>query len=188
MKSRFSVVLLLLALPFLLFMASEEEHHASGSLDFIGKVVNFIVLFGGLAFLLYKPAKKFLGERGLAIDRSLREARDSRVEAEKKLKGSQARLSELSHEVTRMKEDAAAAGRREEDRIIKEAQEEAEKMRLSLQLEIEMLAKSGIKELKAHVLSLATAQVVERIQRKLTARDQEELIDKSIERLENLYE
>jgi len=188
MKSRASVVLLLLALPFLLFMTSEEEQHTSGSMAFIGKVVNFIVLFGGLAFLLYKPAKKFLGERGLAIDRSLREAKDSRVEAEQRLKESQGRLTELSHEVTRMKGDAAAAGRREKDRIIREAQGEAEKMKEWVQLELEMLSKSGIKELKAYVLSLATAQAAESLQRKLTARDQEGLIDKSIERFESLYE
>lgn len=188
MRSRFSVVILFLALPFVLFMASEGEHHASGSMDFLGKVVNFVVLFGALAFLLYKPAKKFLGERGQAIDRSLWEAKDSREEAEKRLKESQRRLTELGHEITRMQEAAALSGRKEKERILREAEEEAEKLRRSTHLELEMLSKSGIKELKAYVLSLAAAQVTERIQRKLTASDQEGIIDKSIERLESLNE
>ncbi|MBN1224285.1 MAG: ATP synthase F0 subunit B [Candidatus Aminicenantes bacterium] len=188
MQSRFSVVLLLLLLPLFLFMAPEEEHHASGSLDFIGKVVNFIVLFGGLAFLLYKPAKKFLGNHSLTIDGSITGAKDSRAEAERKLKDGQKRLAELSHEISRMKEDAAEAGSKEKDRLIKKAKDDTEKMKQSTRLEIEMLSKAGIRELKEYTLTLAAAQAVNRIQRKLTAQDQADLIDKSIDRLENLYE
>jgi len=188
MKSRFSPIVLLSVLPFFLFMSSGGENHASGSLDFIGKVVNFVVLFGGLSFLLYKPAKKFLTNRSLSIGRSISQAEDSRVEAEAKLKDGERRLAELSREVSGMKKAASEAGLKEKERILKEAQAEMEKLQQSTRLEIEMLSKAGIKELKEHALTLASIEALDRIRKRLTDRDQAELIDKSIDQLESLYE
>jgi len=188
MTTRYRIAVILIVLPFLLFMSSEEDHHTANPLEFAGKVVNFFVLFGGLVFLLYKPAKKFLEDRALAIDRSLKEAKDSRCEAERTLEESQKRLAELSRELARMDEEALAVGKREKDQIIREAQEDAARIREQTQLEIDMLSRAGIKELKAYVVSLAAEQALGRIQKKMTDQVHTRLIDKSIERLEKLHE
>ncbi len=188
MTSKYRIALILIALPFLLFMSSEEEHHAANPMEFVGKVVNFLVLFGALAFLLYKPAKKFLEERAVAIDRSLKEAKDSRSEAERTLEESRKRLTELSREISQMDEEALVVGKREKDQILMEAEEDAARIKEQAQLEIDMLSRAGVKELKEYAISLAAEQALARIQKRITDQVHSDLIDKSIERLEKLHE
>ena len=148
MLSRHSIALILVVLPFLLFMSSEEEHHAANPMDFVGKVFNFLVLFGALAFLLHKPVKKFLEDRAVTIDRSLKEAKDSRSEAERTLEKSRKRLTELGREISQMDEEASIVGKRERDQFLREAQENATRIREQSQLEIDMLSRAGVKKLK----------------------------------------
>jgi F-type H+-transporting ATPase subunit b len=186
MTTRYRIALILVVVPFLLFMSSEEEHHGVDPLEFAGKVVNFLVLFGGLVFLLYKPAKKFLEQRALDIDRSLKEAKDSRSEAERALQESQKRLAALSQEIAQMDEEALLSGKREREKILREAEEEAARIRKQAQLEIDMLSRGGVKELKQYAVSLAARQAIDRIQKTLSDKDHAELIDKSIERLEKI--
>ncbi len=188
MTSRYRIALILVALPFMLFMSSEEDHHAANPMDFVGKVVNFLVLFGGLSFLLYKPAKKFLEERTVSIDRSIKEAKDSRSEAELTLEESRRRLTELSREISKMDEEALVVGEREKDQILIEAQEDAGRIKEQAQLEIDMLSRSGVKELKEYAIALAAEQALARIQKKIADQIHTDLIDKSIERLEKLHE
>jgi F0F1-type ATP synthase membrane subunit b/b' len=87
MSPRKSIPLVLFLLPFFLFFASEEEHHEANPAEFIGKVVNFFILFGGLTYLLYKPVRKFLEGRSKEISHSIQESRESRQDAEMRLTG-----------------------------------------------------------------------------------------------------
>jgi F0F1-type ATP synthase membrane subunit b/b' len=91
MTRRRPALSLLLVLPLLLFMSAEEGRHGSATLDFLGKVVNFVILFGGLTFVLRKPVRALLKKRSAEIEQTLRRTEDSRAEAEKKLELSQAR-------------------------------------------------------------------------------------------------
>jgi F-type H+-transporting ATPase subunit b len=188
MTTRQRIALILIVIPFFLFLSSEEEHHAANPMQFVGKVVNFLVLIGGLVYLLYKPVKKLLEERALSIDRSLKEAKDSRSEAERTLEESRKRLTELSREISQMDEDALLIGKREREQIITRAQEDADRIKGQAQLEIDMLSRARVKELKEYAVSLAAEQAVARIQKKMTDHDHAHLIDKSIERLEKLHE
>ena len=188
MTTRHRIALILIILPLFLFMSSEEEHHAANPMEFVGKVVNFLVLLGGLVYLLYRPAKKFLEERAVTIDRSLRDARESRGEAESTLEESRRRLHELSREISQMDEDALAAGQEERDQIIVQANEAAARIKDQTQLEIDMLSRASVKELKEYAVAMAAEQAMVRIREKLTDRDHAQLIDKSIERLEKLHE
>ena len=84
------VLILLLLLPFFLFLSTstgtetEEESHASPLVGYLGKILNFLVLFGGLGFLARKPLKNFLESRGQNIDTTIKEAKKEQKETEKK--------------------------------------------------------------------------------------------------------
>jgi F-type H+-transporting ATPase subunit b len=182
------IALILILLPCFLFLSSEEEHHGPNPLEFIGKVVNFTILFGGLIYLLYKPAKKFLEDRAQSIDSSMKEAEDSRSQAERTLEESRRRLAELSQEISRMDEDALLIGKREGDQIIAQAREDASRIQEQTQIEIDMISRARVKELKEYVVTLAAAQALARIQQTMTDRSHAQLIDKSIERLERLHD
>jgi len=188
MKGKTSLVLVFLVLPFLLFMSVEEEHQNSNTMAFIAKVVNFLILFGGLAYLLRKPIKKFLEDRAVQIDTTIRDVEESRHGAEIDLEKTEKRVNELSQEVEELREKAGLEGEKEKERIIRAAKVEGERMKEAAQQEIELISKAGIKGLKEFAMSLASAEALERIEKQLTPEKHTRLIDDAIERLEILYE
>ncbi len=188
MVPRKFILVLLLVLPLLLFMAEDEEHHPSGSGEFLGKVVNFVLLFGGLALLLRKPLRKFLDNRGKEIAQNLEQTRSGREEAEANLTKVQGRLDELSREIQEMNQEAEGEGKAQKDQILVEARVEVESLKRLAQQEIEMLSQVGGRELREYAAELATLRAEERINDRITPKDQTQLIDESIERLERLNE
>ena len=188
MTERRKILVVLFLLPFFIFMVSAEEEHKSGFIDFLGKAINFIVLFGGLAYLLRKPLRSFLEKRSQDIQRTLKETEASRKEAEQKLQEAKAHLAGLEEEIEKMRKEAGVEGHRERERTIQLAQKEAEKIRYFARQEIEMLTRAGIQELKEFTAELAASLAEERIRKKMTLEDHTQLIDKSIERLSELYE
>jgi len=182
------IIIILFVTPFFLFMAPEEATQSSNAMEFIGKTLNFIILFGGLAFVLVKPIKKFLEERANNIKRCIKEVEETRKSADKKLQEGKACLDELEKRVEKIKKEGERQGRENKDRIMKAARQEAKRIQDATSQEIEMLYEARARELREYAADLAVSLAVERIQKKIVGEDQFFLIDKSIERLENLYE
>jgi len=157
-------------------------------LEFLGKTINFLVLFGGLAYFLLKPIKNFLRKRADSIERSLKETDDSKREAEKKLDEAKARLASLGREIEKIREKAEVEGQGRREKIIQLAQREAERIKSFARQEIEMLSQAEIQHLREYTAELAAALAEEMIKKRLSLEDQAQLIDKSIERLARLYE
>ena len=88
MSGKKNMILVILLVPFFLFLSSEEGESEAGGGFFAGMVVNFLLLFGGLGFLLYKPVRAFLQKKKDEIRRSLEEAESSRKDAEDRYKES----------------------------------------------------------------------------------------------------
>ena len=160
----------------------------SAAMDFLGKVVNFLILFGGLALVLRKPVAAILAKRTADVREALRAAEASRSAAEGRRADSAARLSELEDEIGRMMSTAEDVARREKDRIAAQAEEEARRLRRFTEQAIDQQVRSGVRELKARAAEAATDLARERIRKRLTAEDQAALIDKSIDRLSRLHE
>jgi F0F1-type ATP synthase membrane subunit b/b' len=188
MAPRKSVAVVLLVLPLFLFMSAQEGVKTSATMDFIGKTVNFLILFGGLAFVLRKPLAAMLGKRTLDIQETIRLADGSKAEAEKKYGESEVRLAGLDNEILRLKREAESAALQEKERIARLAAEESLRVKRFTEQEIDQQMKSGVRELKAYAAEKATSLARERIRKRLTPADQAALIDKSIERLSRLHE
>ena len=185
---RRKIFLILLVLPFFISMVSADEEHSSNFRDFIGKTINFIVLFGGLTYLLYKPIRNFLQKRSQEIEQGLKNAEDAQKEAELKLQEAKARLATLENEIEKLKKEAEIEGRKEKEKVIQLAQQEAERIKYFAKQEIEMLMRTGIQDLKEYTAGLASALAEEKIRKKMSPEDQSFFIDKSIEKLDELYE
>jgi F-type H+-transporting ATPase subunit b len=185
---RKKIILILLMLPFFVFMSPEEEEHSSGLMDFLWKTVNFIILFGGLTYLLYKPIRSFLEKRAQDIQSSLKEAADSRKDAEQKLKEIETRLAGLEKEIEKFMKEAEKEGRREKEETQKRAQQETERIKYFAKQEIDAIIRSRIREIREYSAALATALAEERIKRKMSPELQSLLINRSIERLDKLDE
>ena len=182
------IALALALLPLALGLGAEEAGHGRASLDFIGRVINFVVLFGGLAYLLRKPLKDYFDRRVRDAAASLSGAAEARREAEEKFRQSQARLAGLAVEVQDLRRKAEEAAREDQERILVAGAEEAGRIQRLTAQEIELQLKAGVKELKAFSIERAVVQAEARLRRRLRAEDQARLIDRSIERLAEIHE
>lgn len=178
----------LVLLPLVLAASTEESGHPSASLDFLGKVVNSLVLFGGLFLVLRKPVKAMLVKRTADVGASIEKAGTDRSEAESKARGSRSKLDGLADDVARLKAEADAEARRESARIAKAAADEAERLKKFTRQELDEQLRRGVGELKAYAAARAAAVARERIRRRLTPEAQSALIDKSIDRLAKIHE
>lgn len=160
----------------------------SAGMDFLGKVVNAVVLFGGLAFLLRKPLKAMLAKRTADVGESIRLAETGRTEAEAKAEESRNGLAGLEGQVLGLKAEAEEAGKREAERISRAAAEEAERLKKFTRQELGEQLRQSVGELKSYAAARATDIARERIRKRLTPEAQAVLIDKSIDRLSKLHE
>jgi F0F1-type ATP synthase membrane subunit b/b' len=182
------VAYILLLLPLWLGFFSEEGSHASPLADLLGKTVNFVILFGGLAFVLAKPLRRFLAEMGLSVAETIKDTEKAKQEAEGKLRSLRERMLTLDQEVRKIKNDGEEAGRKEKERTQLLARREAERIRSFTAQEIQALAQGARAEIRERAAEAAVARARANIQRRLTPELHSRLIDESIRSLETLYE
>ena len=188
LKPKLNAALLLGFLPLLLGFSSEQESHVSPLTDLLGKTVNFVILFGGLGFLLAKPLRKFLAEIGLSVEKTIQETWRAKTDSERKLELFQERMESLEQEVRKIKGEGEEAGGREKERILALARQESEKVKSFAAQEIEALSQSAQAELREHAAEMAVSLARANIERRLTPELHSHFIDESIRRLEGLHE
>jgi len=184
LKSRLAVTLSLLFLAAAGLGAAEAGGESSrGSLDMIGKVINFVVLFGFLGYVLYKPIRAMLTGRQEEARRKLKDAQEKSRQAEKRLAEAQERLSGLEAELQSLRQAAQEQGRAEQEKVRKSAREEAERIKRLTEQDKQAQVQAGIRELKRHAAQLATERALAKIKARLTPEVQSRLIDRAIEAL-----
>ncbi len=184
-KKILAVVLCLI--PLWLFMAG-EEHHSGDISEFLGKTVNFLILFGGLGLLLYRPVRNYFENRGQDISISIKEAEELCCGSQKKLKEAKSRMERMAEEVKKIAQDSEAEGNKRKKDILFEAREEADKLKKFAKNEIDMLSQTGMEEIRAYVAELAVRKARERLMKKIGDPEHRFLIDQSIEKLSQFYE
>jgi F0F1-type ATP synthase membrane subunit b/b' len=177
-----------LAVPCLVLAATVEEGHSasSGSSAFLGKAVNALILFGGLAFLLAKMVRSYLDGRSADIARSIQEAAEGRANAERRYKDVRARLDRIDDELKRIREDGAGETVRAVGRIRELAGQEADRLKRLTRQEIELEIRGGLRELREYAADLAIGSAEVRIRKSLNEDRHARLIDRSIDRLGRL--
>jgi len=160
----------------------------SATMDFLGKVVNFLLLFGPLVYFARKPVKALLAKRTADVGETIHAAAAGRSEAEAEAEESRAKRAGLDGEVRALKAAAEEEGKREAERISRAAADEAERLKRITRQELEEQARRGVGELKSYAASRAAAIARERIRRRLTPEAHAALIDKSIDKLSKIHE
>jgi len=183
-----AALLLLICVPAGLAASEEQAPAESGGSGLVGKVINFVILFGGLFILLRKPIGALLIRRTADIERALAESADARLSAERMLDEARRKAAALEAETARLKAEAEAEGRREKDRIRALAESEAERLRTLARQEIEAYLKSGLRDLRGYAAELAASLAEASLKKRLTKADQAALVDQSIAKLKTLNE
>ncbi len=156
----------------------DAEAHGPGWLNTdTFRVLHFIVLFGGLFFLLRKPVSNALGARVKGIEDQLNDLESRKAAAEKQLAEYNQKFARLEQEAEEIMAEYVRQGEEAKVRILKEAEEAAEKLKIQAQKTIESEFQNARNELRAEVLDRSLAKAEEIIKSQISAEDQEKLVD-----------
>jgi F-type H+-transporting ATPase subunit b len=183
------VMVVFMMLLFFCFMgvAVASSEQGGGSKGWLAtdtyKVMNFAVLAIGLFLLLRKPTAQALNSRIKGIKDQLDELETKKKTAEKQLAEYNRKFTQLEQEAEKLIEDYIRQGNEAKARIIDEAKKAAEKLEEQAQRNIEHEFKQAKVKLQEEILDKALVKTEEIIKNKITAQDQEKLVDEYLEKV-----
>jgi F-type H+-transporting ATPase subunit b len=171
-------------------LASSEEgssKHESKSKGWVAtdtyKVMNFGVLAIGLFLLVRKPLSQALNSRISGIKEQLSELEEKKQAAEKQLAEYTEKFSSLEQETEKLIEDYIRQGNEAKARIIDEAKKAAVKLEEQARRNIDHEFKQAKLELQQEILEKALEKSEEILKDKITAKDQEKLVDEYLDKV-----
>jgi F-type H+-transporting ATPase subunit b len=182
-----SLVALALWLPALALAAEEAAHGESGliSLDksLLVQMVNFGLLLLLLWRLLYRPLVAKLEERTTAIRKSLDEAQQARLEAQRQQEENAAKLRQAYAEAESIRAGAMKEAADEQRRLLEAAGLEAQRLIETAKAQIESDVRQARADLRREVGDVATAVAERLIKRSLRDADHRKIVDEALETL-----
>jgi len=146
--------------------------------------VNLTILFGGLAYLLREPARKFFAERREGIQKEIREAKQAQLEAEEKLEAIKSRIENLDDDLKAIRVESEKEAEFERQRILEQADLEAERIVGRARLEIAGLTRTARNDLKEYAARLSVEIAEKQIRKDVDARVDRELMNRFLGNLE----
>jgi len=141
------------------------------------RLLHFIVLAGGLFFLLRKPVSQALGARVKGIEEQLSELEAQKAAAEQKLAEYNQKFAQLEKESEGIVAEYVRQGEEAKARILEEAEAAAEKLKAQAQKNIESEIQRAKTRLQEEILDKALGKAEALIKEKIGADDQEKLVD-----------
>lgn len=146
-------------------------------------LINSALFFGILYYLLRKPIAQSLANRRQTIAKELDEAAKIKAEAQAKLDEYTQRLAALDLELEQIRRDVVASGEVERERIIREAEEKAVRMRHDAQFLLAQELKTLRNDLHAYTIEVACAAAETVLKSKVTSMDQERIANEYLHQL-----
>lgn len=142
---------------------------------FIALIVNFGILIFGFYYLGKKPVQKALVDRRASVAREIEEANRFLREAEERAKVYQAKLANLETEIETAKRSLTEAGKGDRDRILREAEEKAARMKRDANLLVEQEVKQIRQDLLLETIDAAGMSALTMLRERATQEDHERL-------------
>jgi len=138
---------------------------------------NFIILAGGLGYLIKKHAGPWFASRSVAIRRGLAEAEEIRTKAEERAAEVDRKLASLQSEIEALRTNAHREQAAEAERIRQQSAADLERLREHAASEIVAAGKAARLELKRYSAELAIGLAEQKIRRQMTPEVQGALIE-----------
>jgi F-type H+-transporting ATPase subunit b len=136
---------------------------AESSTGLLFRWLNFLIVFGGIAYLIAKYGGSFFRGNAKAISASIREATAVKVEADRELGEVEAKIARLDQDVAEMREEARRNWAAESERLNTSAQAEIEKIAHAAREELaasERAAQQQVREMAASLAVVRAAALV----------------------------
>ena len=156
---------------------AEAAHHGLNWKDFLFRVVNFLLVFGVIAKLAGKKMTGFFRGRTAQIDNQLADLESRKAESAKRLADIEASIGNLAAEKARIAEEYRRQGETLRDSIIAAAEAKAEQIRSQAASSAAAEARQAVDKIRAELADSVVAAAQAMLEKKLTAKDQEKLVD-----------
>ena len=136
---------------------------AESSTGLLFRWLNFLIVFGGIAYLIAKYGGPFFSGNAKAISASIREATAVKVEADRELREVETKIARLDQDVAEMREEARRNWAAESERLNTSAQAEIEKIAHAAREELaasERAAQQQVREMAASMAVERAAALV----------------------------
>jgi F-type H+-transporting ATPase subunit b len=144
---------------------------------------NLLILYFFLKKILFKPVKNMIDSRQKEVDDMYSEAESAKANAEEMKTEYEAKLSAADRESEEILRNAQRRAILKEEEIIKEASVEALRIRERASEEIELEKKRMLGEIKDEVSGMAIGIASRVIEREISEKEHEKLIDDFIDEL-----
>ncbi len=148
------------------------------------KWANFVLLAGGLGYLLAKNLPPFFRSRTEEIQRGITEAAALKKDAEARLAQMESRLGKLDAELAALRDGAKAEITAEGERLQVETRAALAKIQSNAEQEIAAATRAASASLRAEAAELAVKLAAGRIQARMTPETQAELVSRFVGTLE----
>jgi F-type H+-transporting ATPase subunit b len=163
--------ILIMGLP---AVASGGEHGFNVTM-FIAQIVNFLIFFGGLGYMLSGTVVEFFSLRKKKIQESLELAESSVARANERLERIEKQRAELEGEIAEITAHAEEAAKNRQEEMLDNAKQEAERIKNQAATEIENKRRQAIAELKEYAVDLALAEAEKTIRESITEGERKKL-------------
>ncbi|HUI81147.1 MAG TPA: ATP synthase F0 subunit B [Bryobacteraceae bacterium] len=140
------------------------------------KWANFLLLAGGLAYLIKKNGGPFLAERSRKIQEDIREADAVRQDAERRAAEVDRRLATLETEIAGLRAESENEAAAETERMRRQTAAEIAKVQAHAEQEIVAAGKTARAELKQYAAELAIGLAEKKLEARMTADTQDALV------------
>jgi len=151
--------------------------------DALAVFLAFIVLLLAVFYFAYKPVKKLLKQRGDYVEGKIKDAETKQVEAENFLNEANEKIKSTKVEAMGIIEDAKKAANKEREVILEKAKEEREAEVKKTKDEIAQEIEASKDEIHREIVSVAIDASSKVLEREVTKKDNEKLIDSFIDDL-----
>ncbi len=167
------------------FVLLAEDAASKPEISPIWKWLNFAMLVGILGYLISKNVGPILADRSKQIQEGLAAGEKARVEADTRAAAVQAKLADLSSEISRMQAQAKVELEREAERLKKDTEREIGRIQQHASQEIESAGKLARLEVQRFAARVAIELAERKVRARMSPEVQSALLGNFIDGLSN---
>ncbi len=141
------------------------------------KWANFVILAGGLGYLIRKHVPPMFQKQSSEIQSGLRDAAKVADDARTHAAGIEARLKNLQSEIESLRVNARSDMTAESERIRRETEHHVERIREQTAQQIELMTRAAKDDLRKYAAELAIGLAEERIRFRMNPETQDRLVN-----------
>jgi len=149
----------------------------------IARGANFVVLFGGLAYLLRKPMTEFFQTRRNEIASGLQRAQDAQDTAQARMDQIDQRLAQLTAAIAALRGEAQKESRADREKVLVEAKREVERVIEQSREEINRVARTVERQIKENIADLLIDRAGKTLRTEMTQDDENRVVFRFIKKL-----